>query len=90
MIEISHLISHCYDRQVASLSVITMAYQVRNLDHFLKFWLTGLKSTVPSLPSLEVGPSYTWWLCDQLVQVIAAPSGRARKTVWYIKFQLGI
>ena len=27
--------NHCYDRQVASLSVITMAYQVRNLDHFL-------------------------------------------------------
>ena len=26
--------NHCYDRQVASLSVITMAYQVRNLDHF--------------------------------------------------------
>ena len=35
MIKISHL--------VASLSVITMAYQVRNLDHFLKFRLTGFR-----------------------------------------------
>ena len=40
MIKISHLISHCYDRQAGYLSVITMAYQVRNLDHFLQFRLT--------------------------------------------------
>ena len=38
-----HLISHCYDRQVACLSVITMAYQVRNLDHFLQFRLTRFR-----------------------------------------------
>ena len=40
MIKISHLISHCYDRQAGYLSVIKMAYQVRNLDHFLQFRLT--------------------------------------------------
>ena len=34
--------NHCYDRQVASLSVITMAYQVRNLD--------------PALPELPINP----------------------------------
>ena len=28
---------------VGYLSVITMAYQVRNLDHFLKFQLTGFQ-----------------------------------------------
>ena len=36
---IFHLITHCYDL----LSVITMAYQVRNLDQFLKFLLTGFQ-----------------------------------------------
>ena len=35
--------NHCYDRQVASLSVITMAYQVRNLDHFLNSRLTRFR-----------------------------------------------
>ena len=35
--------NHCYDRQVASLSVITMAYQVRNLDHFLNSQLTRFR-----------------------------------------------
>ena len=43
MIKISHLISHCYDRQAGYLSVITTAYQVRSLDHFLKFRLTGFR-----------------------------------------------
>ena len=45
--------NHCYDRQVASLSVITMAYQVRNHDHFLnsrltRFRLSGVDCTSPS------------------------------------------
>ena len=35
--------NHCYDRQVACLSVITMAYQVRNLDHFLNSQLTRFR-----------------------------------------------
>ena len=35
--------NHCDDRQVASLSVITMAYQVRNLDHFLNSRLTRFR-----------------------------------------------
>ena len=44
--------NHCYDRQVASLSVITMAYQVRNLDHFLnsqltRFQLSGVDCSRP-------------------------------------------
>ena len=30
VIKISNLISHCYDRQVGYLSVITMGHQVRN------------------------------------------------------------
>ena len=66
--------NHCYDRQVASLSVITMAYQVRNRDHFLnsrltRFRLSGVDCISEHLKSkhLHTGFLNKKWQCHVLL-----------------------
>ena len=58
--------NHCYDRQVACLSVITMAYQVRNLDHFLnsrltRFRLSGVDCIYIYMPAMIFDIGHELW-----------------------------
>ena len=50
-----------YDWQIACTSVITMGYQVRNLDYSLKFQLTGVNLTVDDMDS-EHNNNFQKWL----------------------------
>ena len=58
--------NHCYDRQVACLSVITMAYQVRNLDHFLNSQLTRFRLSGVDCNCFDL----YWWNITGIVQDI--------------------